>query len=169
MVEEKYGYEMVDRILGKIRLTSNGAYTAVGTYPFHELVSLMTELSKETELSVSALQKIYGNHLFGVFVKSYPGFFTSDQNAFDFLASLEDKIHPEVQKLYPDAELPTFDIEYQGDLDLVMVYKSARKMGAFAEGLIHGCLNHFGEPVQLKVEAIEDDGSKIRFTISKRV
>lgn len=41
-------------------------------------------------------------------------------------------------------------------------------MGAFAEGLIQGCLKHFDEQAGLKVERIDDDGSTVRFTIRKR-
>jgi hypothetical protein len=49
-----------------------------------------------------------GQHLFGRFV-CFP-FFSGVTSAFDFLAGLNGIIHVEVRKLYPDAELPHFEV-----------------------------------------------------------
>ncbi|HBR92854.1 MAG TPA: hypothetical protein DEA90_01670, partial [Opitutae bacterium] len=55
MVEERYGIDMVDTIIDASDLPSNGAYTAVGTYPHTEMVSLLISLEKETGVTVSEL------------------------------------------------------------------------------------------------------------------
>jgi hypothetical protein len=66
LVETKFGLEMVDTILNESELPSNGVYTAVGTYSFTEMVSLLTNLSKETGLVIDDLLLVYGEHFFTV-------------------------------------------------------------------------------------------------------
>jgi acyl carrier protein len=55
LVEDKFGLEMVDTILSNSDLPSNGVYTAVGTYSFAEMVSLLTNLNKETGIAIDDL------------------------------------------------------------------------------------------------------------------
>lgn len=168
MVEQKFGYSMVDSIIENAKLETGGSYTSVGNYPYSELVCILVELSKQSGLSVDELQVIYGEHLFTVFSTNYPVFFDQDQSALQFLASVESKIHPEVHKLYPDAELPSFDVEHLDSKSLTMVYSSERKMGMFAEGLIKGCLTYFNESADILKDQLTEDGSKVRFTITRR-
>ena len=91
-------------------LPSGGAYTAVGTYDHGEMWSLVIELGKATGTPVPHLMHAFGEHLFHRFTVVYPVLFEKASSAFDFLQKLEGLIHAEVRKLYPDAELPRFDI-----------------------------------------------------------
>ncbi len=165
-LEKKHGYGLVDQVISQSQLASGGAYTSVGTYDFSEMVELLTKSSQLTNVPVPFLMKEFGKYTLPVFHKSYPKFFEGAKDAFDFLATLEDKIHPQVLKLYPDAELPKFEITETPD-SMVMVYSSSRRMADFAEGLIEGCLEHFGEVATLSSEKLSEDGSKVRFTIRK--
>lgn len=165
MVEDKFGYTMVDTVIENADLPSGGVYTSVGSYPFSEMISLLTELSRQTGLGTDQLQLIYGEHLFQVFAVNYPIFFEKRPDALSFIASIENKIHPEVHKLYPDAELPRFVIEHHDASRLVMIYHSERRMSKFAEGLIIGCLSYFKESAQVISEQLTENGSKVRFTI----
>ncbi len=166
MVEAKCGDEVMDNVIEKADLPSGGAYTAVGSYPHSELVEVVSRLSEETGLSIDDLLMAYGEHLFGIFTKAYSSFFVNESSALDFLAKIESKIHPEVHKLYPDAELPTFEILHHSEEKLEMNYYSGRKMGKFAEGLIKGCLAYFNEKAIIETESLED-GRKVRFSIHK--
>jgi len=71
LVEDKFGFEMVDTIINNSNLPSNGSYTAVGTYSFSEMLSLLTNLNKETGIPVNDLLLLYGEHFFSVVEKSY--------------------------------------------------------------------------------------------------
>jgi hypothetical protein len=81
---------------------------------------------------------------------------------------VHEHVHKEVLKLYPDAELPSFATERDGDSTLIMHYKSSGKMGDFAYGLIVGCLKHFGEEATISAETIDEEGSNVVFTIIKK-
>jgi len=109
MVESKFGYDMVDKLIEQSTSDSNGVYTSVGTYPHTEIVEHVVNLHKESGLEIPLLLNTFGKYLHGTFVKNYSGFFDSATNAFDFLESIENYIHVEVRKLYPDAEIPSFE------------------------------------------------------------
>lgn len=167
LVEEKFGFDMIDSIIDDCDLPSGGSYTAVGTYEHTEIVDLVTALSERTETPVPVLLNVYGEHLFGRFVALYPRFFEDDnRSAFDFLEGVENYIHVEVQKLYPQAELPRFDIERPNEQTLSMIYHSSRHFEDLAEGLIKGCLNHFGEPCEMSRDP-DDPSGGVRFTMTK--
>ena len=71
MVEEKFGDEMVDDIINDSDLSTNGAYTAIGTYPHNEIITLVVNLSKYSKIPVPDLVHVFGKHLFSRFVVQY--------------------------------------------------------------------------------------------------
>ena len=169
MVEETFSPEVANRIIEASDLPSGGAYTAVGTYDHREMVRLVTTLGKETGIAVPDLLQAFGRHLFGRFVAGYPRLFTGVDSAFSFLASIEGYIHVEVRKLYPDAELPTFECDGSVPGRLTILYRSARPFADLAQGLIVGCTEHFCENVSIEREELSDEhGTCVRFVLTRR-
>ena len=80
----------------------------------------------------------------------YPVFFEGHSTTRSFLVTLNDIIHPEVGKLYPDAKTPTFEFEASDDDSLLVTYYSQRKLCALAEGFMHGAADHYNERIQLE-------------------
>lgn len=167
MVEQEYGYEMVDAVIEESHIPSKGAYTSVGTYPHTEMFQLLEQLAIKTKLPESRLLKTFGEYVFGIFAKKYPVFFEHKTNSFQLLSEVENKIHVEVLKLYPEAELPNFECEIVNENEMVMLYKSGRKMSDFAEGLINGCFKYFKEEAKIEKTVIKRDGSEVQFKIIK--
>lgn len=166
MVEEQFSPEIADRMIDAAQLPSGGAYTAVGTYSHEEMLALITELSRLTDVPVAQLVHAYGRHLFRRFTQLYPAFFDGVPTAFDFLASIENHVHLEVRKLYPDAELPRFDTPESDARHMVMVYESRRPFAALAGGLIDGCLAHYGEAATVTTTDLSEPGlTRVRFDI----
>lgn len=167
MVEEKFGYEMVDKIITESTLESEGSYTQIGTYSFGEMVQLITRLHVHTKIEVPVLLRTYGLYFFAFLEKNYPGFLEKEKSAFAFLNSIENHIHVEVRKLYPDAELPSFDTSEVSDDQMEMIYRSERGLGPFAQGLIEKSMEYYGESGTVSMENLSDDGKIVRFLISK--
>jgi len=163
MVEDKFSADMVDDIISDSAPPSGGAYTAVGTYDHSELVGMVVALSQRSGLPVPALVHAFGIHLFGRFHALYPGFFSGITSAVEFLYGIESVIHTEVRKLYPDAQLPSFECERLPDGGLNMVYASPRHFGDLAEGLIGGAITFFGDPLTLTRVNLPDGA--IRFEL----
>lgn len=165
-VRQHHGEDMVDDIIDASDLASGGAYTAIGTYHHGEMLSLCGALAERTGQPVATLVRGFGDHLSGTFAHSHPAFFEHAGNLFDFLASIEDHIHVEVRKLYPDAELPTFQVEQRTPTRIVLLYRSPRRMGHLSEGLIQGSARQFGVQVLVQSHELEGcDGQAVRFTV----
>src|SRR5262245_13765039 len=147
MVEARFTPEVADRMITAAAVPSDGAYTAVGTYDYHELIQLVAQLSRLTGIPSPKLVHTFGVHLFGRFVVAYPALFAGVTSAFSFLERIEEHIHGAVCKLYPDAELPMFVCDTATPGRLSMLYRSSRPFADLAEGLIAGCIAHFGEPI----------------------
>lgn len=168
LVEQEHGYEVVDSIIEKSDMESKGIYTSVGTYPHQELFSLINQLNIHTGTSVPDILIQFGKFAFSVFAKKYPELITKYSNMYSFLERLEDTIHVEVLKLYPEAELPRFLILKNDNTEMIMQYQSVRKMAKLAEGLLCGCMEHFKTKAELKINSVNDDGSNVMFIISKK-
>jgi len=166
MVEQKFSPEMLDDIIESAELPNHGAYTSVGTYPHAELGRLVIELSKRSQAKVPDLLRAYGEYLFRRFFDGYPVFFEKVTDSFGFLSTIDQIVHVEVRKLYPEAELPSFETTAVSPDRMSMIYRSPRCLGDFAEGLMLGCFTHFGEPI--KIERKDEAGGKvIKFELTR--
>jgi len=157
MVEEKLGFEVVDKLLEQTELSTGGAYTSVGTYDHKELLALVGNLHRLTDTPVNDLLVTYGHYLFPKLSTIAPETVSQFSNCFELLASVDSIIHVEVQKLYPDAELPKFNLIRQDEQELLITYTSCRPFAYLAKGLIMGCAQHYGEQVSVDIKNREDD------------
>lgn len=167
MVEEKFGLETADTIITKSNLKSGGIYTTVGTYDFGEMVSLITNLSQETNIEVPALIHTYGLYFFDTLKKGYPDIFNHYQTAFGLISGIEKHIHVHVRKIYPDAELPYFITHEETKDKLVIEYRSERAMYPFAEGLMERTIEHYDENASIERKLLDDKGTKVLFTLRR--
>ncbi len=168
MVEDRFSPEMADQIVVRAELPSGGVYTTVGTYDHREMIQLVSCLSEETGISPAELVRSFGMHLFGRFHTMFPKYFEGVTSSFDFLQRVDHYVHIEVGKLYPDAELPSFDCDTSQPGCLRLTYRSSRPFAALAEGLIRGCVAHYGEAVDIAMEDLSDGaGTAARFLLTK--
>lgn len=166
LVEEKFGLEVLDQLLEQSELSTQGVYTAVGTYPFSDMQELVTRLSAITGLETADLLKSFGWHMFQVFVTQYPQFFAGIEHPFALLEQIDRHIHVEVKKLYPDAELPRFSTKTEnGEMELI--YRSNRRMADLAQGLIEAAFVHYGIKAKMERENLQADGTEVRFFLKE--
>ena len=169
MIENKFSPEMVDRIIDQADLRSGGVYTAVGTYDHGEMIELVSHLSSETGIAPADLMCSFGMYLFQRFYTMFPIYFDRVSSSFEFLQRIEGYIHVEVRKLYPEAELPSFDCETPRPGSLHLTYRSVRPFAMLAEGLIRGCVAHYGETVDIEVEDLSHGaGTAAQFLLTRR-
>jgi len=165
-VERTWSPAMVDDLIDSCDLPSGGAYTSVGTYDHREMVKLVVALAARTGQPADDVLHWFGTGLFTSLATAFPVFVDEHRDAFSMLAGIEEVIHVEVRKLYPDAELPAFEISRPDARTLVLDYRSPRCMDALAHGLIDACVLRFGGGVQVRrapLGATHADGS--RFTL----
>ena len=166
MVEDRFSLEMAEDLFDACQLESGGEYTTVGTYDYRELLALVTELGRRTDMPVPDLVHAYGKHLFGRFGQLFPQMFIGANDPLLFLQSVDQYIHMEVRKLYHDAEFPRFNCFRPNNDEMVMDYRSARPFQDVAQGLIEGCLEHFQCEGDVQRQELEDEnGGFTRFHI----
>lgn len=167
MVETQFSPELLDEIIVECDLASGGAYTSVGTYDHNELLQMVTKLSEKTGVPANDLVYAFGGYLALRFAVLFPTFFEASSSVFDFMKSLDNHIHVEVKKLYPDADLPTFSFDDSDPSCLLMEYQSARGFSTLAHGLMEGVIKHYAESILIKAEHI--DGNKhVVFHLTKQ-
>jgi len=169
MVENRFSPEIADEIIVAANLPSGGMYTAVGTYDHGEMLALVAQLSGRTNTPSADLVQTFGTYLFGRFYDLYPAFFVGVDCTFDFLSQIEEHVHAEVRKLYPDAELPKFDIDRPDADTLEMTYRSRRPFADLALGLIRGCAAHYEEHLAIEQFDLSEEGrTHVRFTLRRQ-
>jgi hypothetical protein len=147
VVTEKYGEEVWDSLLEATR--QEGAYTAVGSYADEDFLALVGAASKALDVPADDLVRWFGRSSLPLLKERYPAFFDHESTR-SFILTLNDVIHPEVRKLFPGADVPDFDFELSGDDGVALGYQSVRKLCSFAEGLIEGAAEYFGEEVTME-------------------
>lgn len=148
IVREEHGEDTWDDLLDAADL--DGVYTSLGNYPDEQLGRLVTAAAAALGLSVDDVVAWTGRRALPLMASRFPKFFDGHTNTRGFLLTLNDIIHPEVRKLYPGADTPEFEFDTSNPDMLVMHYRSARRLCAFARGLVEGAADHFGEAVEFK-------------------
>ncbi|MFT4801825.1 MAG: hypothetical protein ACI9N1_002410 [Flavobacteriales bacterium] len=166
MVEDKCGLEVVQQVIDNSNLKTKGVYTSVGSYDHGEMVQLVVSLSEIIDTPVVDLLEVYGEHFFDVLSSSYPQFMNK-KDLFGFLDSIDNYIHPEVLKIYPNAELPKFESEIINESKMLLHYSSSRKMAHFGIGLIKGAGSYYKQKLEVKKENESNGGENVTISISK--
>lgn len=167
LVEETFSMDMVDDILDDCDLDSGGAYTSVGLYDYNEMLQLVTALSKRSNTPIPDLLHVFGKHLIKKFSSNFSSMFEAAPDAFTFLEGIDNHVHVEVRKLYPDAELPQLGTERPDANTLLMRYQSNRPFAELAYGLMSGAIDYFGETIEITREDENTDGTVQTFILKK--
>lgn len=166
-IEDQFGFDVVDDMIDKAGVS--GVYTQAGNYEFDELFKMVQALSSIVDAPLGALVGAFAKHLFKKLVIIYPKPVQEYSNAFEFISNIDCVVHPEVKKLYPDAELPTFDTVSCTDEILVMKYKSKKPLMDLAQGLMEACGEHYNENLEVSYKTLPplDGYFEAEFTIKK--
>lgn len=167
MVETTWSFDMVDTLIDRSQVSSGGIYTAVGSYPQEEMVALVKALAEATETPIDLIERAYGKYLFCRFALEYPQYFTGIHDSFQFLARIDEIAHTIVRKHFLDTDPPTIIVE-QSPGRLSLTYFSENPFSHLTQGLIEGCISHFGGGELLQHEPAPDlAGAKARFVLAR--
>ena len=147
-VVEAHGDQAWEALLETTGL--DGVYTSLGSYPDEDFFALALAASEVLGTPLDDVVRWFGRGAMPLFEQRYPHLFTEHSQTRSFVLTLNDIIHPEVRKLYPGAIVPEFAFDASDPDGLVMDYYSPRKLCAFAEGLLLGAADHYGQTVQIQ-------------------
>lgn len=169
-VETTHGTAILQRTMKKAGgIDKGGVYIATQTYPYEELFQLAGNLSAQTGVTLAQTFEDFGEYLFSNLARMFSSFFAPDETLFSFLQKLEDHIHVEVRKRYPDANLPSFTFEPIDAQNLRMIYNSERAMSDFGIGLIKGAATWFNREVFVGKKDLTPDHSGTRVELLVRI
>jgi hypothetical protein len=115
----------------------DGSYTSLATYPDSDLPPLVDAIAAAADLSADETLTLAGRLGFKHLAARNPHLLDGIEGWQHLVESLDSIIHPEVRKIYPDAEVPGFATTTTPD-GLRVVYSSRRQLCALAEGLVIG-------------------------------
>ena len=147
-VSAEHGEDTWDDMLEAASL--EGAYTSLGSYDDLEAFALIAAASKLLNVPAEEVERWFGRAAMGLLSERYPEFFAPHSATCSFVLTLNEIIHPEVRKLYPGADVPDFEFDGQTAGRFSMRYRSKRQMCAFAEGLIAGAADRYGERAEIE-------------------
>ena len=166
-VEGAHGLELTDRWLDSCQLESGGAFVATDSYPMSELGELVTRLSETLDAPLPDLLRAFGEHLFGYLASRHGHVMERIDDPLQLFENLENHVHVEVRKLYPDAEVPRFQSERLGEDEMRLVYESSRGLADLAHGLILGAGRHFDCEIDIaRRDLSEGAGTQVEFLLS---
>lgn len=70
LVEDKFGLDLLEEVLEMS--DDEGIYTSVGSYDHKDLVKLIINLSKKTDIDAASLQRVFGQSVFKNLLDSLP-------------------------------------------------------------------------------------------------
>jgi len=159
IVIREHGEDAWDDMLASTGLS--GVYTSLGNYPDEELVKLVEAGRERLGMTdAGGLLRWFGRRATPILAQRYPAFFLPQKSTRQFLLTVNEIIHPEVQKIYPGADVPVFDFDASSDDVLVMGYRSRRKLCALAQGFAEGAADYYGEVVAIQHAACMHDGAE---------
>lgn len=146
VVRGAYGEDAWDAVLDGAGL--DGTWTTLGNYPDEHLSRVVTSAAALLNVDEQTVLRTVAGGAFPLLAQRYPQFFTGQDNARDFVLTINNVIHPEVFKLYPGATPPEFGFEQAAD-SLTLAYASPRRLCWLAEGFLHGAATHYSETVTI--------------------
>lgn len=158
VVGKVYGEDAWDAILDRAGL--EGSWTSLGSYPDAELMAVVAAAAELLDAEPDDVLRSVAQGAMPLLAERYPHFFTPHSEARSFVLTLNDIIHPEVRKLYPGADVPTFTHELVGDAGLRLGYESARKLCTLAEGFVLGAAEHYGQSATITQSACMHRGDE---------
>jgi len=153
------GYDIVDTIIEASNVQNQGSYANGGLYEDVDFIKMIATASKVLHVPTSELLQFCGRQIFPSLYKRLLSIYDQNsyqahsiQNAFDFIAELENIHYKEVVKLYPDSIFPHFDIIKRDNSMIEVVYHSQRNLPFFAKGLLEGCVAYFDEALTIDMQ-----------------
>ena len=166
--DAQFGETATEALIEECNPESGGAYVSTGYYPFEELTDLLDAARRRSGACPQSLLESFGGSLARSFTQSHARYFDEAKDLFDLLDRVDRHIHVEVRRLYPDAELPSFETVSRDETQMALDYSSPRKLQSLAKGLIETAARHYGEEVAVTLEPYPDaDERTARITVRR--
>lgn len=157
-IEQVYGLECWQTMLDEVSPDSSGVYVSTLLYNDTELLGLIESAAQINHVDAKEIEFEFGLWLFPTLYSLAPENTRKITRFVDYLHTVGNVIHVEVEKLYPGAVTPNVKANRKGET-IILSYQSVRKLCFFCTGLVVGCATHFGHKAQVKQTQCMHDGA----------
>lgn len=124
-------------------------FLPVKTYADEKLVALLTAASRRSGRSPDALLEGFGKHISASLLRMYGRMIKPHWKLLDVLEHTETTIHRVVRLKDPQATPPPLDCTRTSPGEVVIVYRSPRRLCSLARGIIYGLADHYKQPAMI--------------------
>ncbi len=139
VVEDAFGIDFWDDAVDLAGI--DGSYTSLGSYEDGDMIALVGAIAELGRVSRNDVLVLAGRNGFDKLASRHTELLAGLSGWRDVLDQLDGIIHPEVRKIYPDADVPSFDanqVSGAGQDVVLLEYESKRNLCGLAEGLVKG-------------------------------
>ncbi|MCB0310026.1 MAG: heme NO-binding domain-containing protein [Bdellovibrionales bacterium] len=167
-ISQNFGAETFEKIYEAVHknLSTTEPFVGPGTYPDSDFFTILGSAVGELKLPLEQAAFEFGRFCFPRLNQKLSGRIQSFETIKDFLRNLHDVIHVEVKKLMRDAQPPQFIYQELSPKRIILIYRSKRKLYAFAEGLLHGAAQHYDTAIDVKRSEIDSELGTCKFEIT---
>lgn len=148
-VLEGYGQEEWKAVLEKAGLPSDKKYHSIRFYPDVEFTKLVDACSEEFHINGKALLrdlgKVFGKHLISV----YSTMFLKEWKSLDVIEKVAPKVFTTIQFIDPYTPRSRVTCSKIASDEVVVYYRSPRKMCVYICGIIEAVGEHFKEKLKI--------------------
>jgi hypothetical protein len=151
MVETQMGFQMWNDVIDGCALATDGVFISTEFYPDEELFAIVSALSEKTAVPANDLVEAFGVYLFPKLHASVPPEVFEPKTMWEMLEGLDSIIHMEVKKLNKEAETPSIVVKSSSENEMVLEYRSAKKLCWLALGMLKSAAEVFQEDMTISM------------------
>ncbi len=124
-------------------------YLPSRAYGDEEMLRLLAAATEITGRPVGDLVEAFGTFLVPGLLRAYGAHLNPAWRTLDVLQHTEETIHRVVRTSTPGSTPPRLKVERTSPREVVIVYRSPRRLCRLARGIVHGIAHHYGEAIAL--------------------
>lgn len=128
---------------------SDRLYFPLGSYPDDEALTLVAASCRHLHLDTEAFLRAFGRHLVPPLLSTYGHSLRSDWKSLEVLEHSEQTIHARVRHTTPSAQPPMLVTTRTTADEVVIQYRSARRLCYMALGVVDGLGEAYGETLDV--------------------
>jgi predicted hydrocarbon binding protein len=144
-------------------------FLATSTYPDEQAMRLVSAAGAIAERPVPELLEEFGEFIAPDLLEVYKPLIKPEWSALDLLERTEETIHTVVRIREPGAAPPQLHCTRVSPDEVVVLYRSRRRLCAVAKGIIRGIARHYHERVQVTEETCMHRGASECRIVVRRV
>jgi len=147
-ITEELGRDAWKGILNELQIGQR-IYLATENYPDEEILSILSKAAEMTGEKVHGILEDFGEYIVPDLIGSYRSVIKPEWKTMDLLENTQKTIHKTVRARNPAADPPELVCNRMSPEEVIVLYRSPRRMCSLAKGLARGVAGYYNEKVRI--------------------